>query len=207
MSKIYLPFILLTLITLTGCGQKPNITNPETSSEQTVEKFDPTLACSYLCDRKIPELCSDYISEQADLELNLDGTIFESLSCQLSCEADWDEVTIGCLSFADDCAQISNNEPHCIDDSLEPNEEQNDPSIKTGCPKVCENYALCASFGDDVTPQDIDDAFASCMEECGNWSKQSRDCIANNPIYVPSDCTEQTACMLPEVREMLNRKN
>lgn len=207
MKKLPFLSVLIALLLLAGCGPKPAALNPETApqpnQEQDGEEFDPALACSYLCERKIPELCEDYIAEQSALGLNLDETIYEESSCQLSCEAEWDEATIACVTDADECAQLSNDAPNCIDDSEEDGET---PPRPGNCVRACENYTVCVSYGDDISPADIHDAFASCMEVCGTWEKSAIDCLANTSIIRPGDCAAQTACLLPAVNNLMNKR-
>lgn len=64
------------------------------------------------------------------------------------------------------------------------------------CDKACDNYALCAGYGDDMTAQDVDDAFASCMEECAGWEKTNIDCMAKVIVRNPEDCGPVSLCGL-----------
>jgi len=203
MKKIYLPLILAALIMLSGCGQKQTATNPTPDPGQNTEQDNHSLACSYLCELKIPDLCADYMAEQTEQGFNFENTIFEDATCQLMCEAEWDETTIGCMSFADECAQISNDAPHCIDDDTE-GDTAADPNMPGACAKACNNYTKCVSYGEDITPQDINDAFDSCMQICSTWDKSARDCVTNTAIKSPGDCAAQTACLLPAVKNLMN---
>lgn len=71
------------------------------------------------------------------------------------------------------------------------------------CDKACENYALCASYGDDVTAQDVDDAYATCMEECMGWEQENITCMAKAVIRQPGDCLTVTMCGLKQYQGMM----
>ncbi len=207
-------FLLLPLLFLAGCSltAKP-ATTPPTSPEQPAatgedSKLDAeqhSLICSHLCSRTIPQLCESEISDAQEQGLSLDERIYDEASCLLYCEADWDETTFACVSDASDCAQLSEQGPYCIDNDGSKEPDDSASVTPKGCFNACKRYSDCARYTEGVGPQDIQDAFDSCMEICPTWTKESRDCIASTPISKPSDCAAQTACILPAVKEMMNR--
>jgi hypothetical protein len=71
------------------------------------------------------------------------------------------------------------------------------------CDKACENYALCASYGDDVTAQDVDDAYATCMEECTGWSQENIGCMAKVIVRNPQDCAGVSMCGLKQYQGVM----
>ena len=73
-----------------------------------------------------------------------------------------------------------------------------DEVISDSCPEACKKYGDCARYTEDVTEQDIQDAYDSCMEECVNWSKETVICINKKPIKKPLDCRDLSFCALPE---------
>lgn len=192
MQKTFFSSVLFLLV-LSACNQAPEIPTiqPETENIQA----DQATQCSYLCGRKIPELCADGI-EAAKTEgtFNAEG-IFDELSCQLFCEAEWTEATIACVSDADECAQMMDSAPYCMENSADDTDKELPPA-DIGCPKACEKYKKCASYGDDISPADLEDAYASCMEVCATWNKSVSDCINQYPINTPADCGPMTACAL-----------
>ncbi len=56
------------------------------------------------------------------------------------------------------------------------------------CNKACLNYKACTSFTEDITPQDLEDAYTTCMEECTTRSKTTIDCMSQASIQTPGDC-------------------
>lgn len=126
----------------------------------------------------------------------MENWVLEETSCQLLCEASWDEKTIGCISDADICAQISENEPYCTDDSEEPEEENNDEKLANKCVNACNNYVDCVEYWDWISQQDKDDAFDSCMQICPKWSESARKCVVDAKIRNWNDCLTQTRCIL-----------
>lgn len=72
------------------------------------------------------------------------------------------------------------------------------------CDKACENYALCASYGDDVTPADVDDAYATCMEECAKWESENISCMAKATVHNPQDCLAVTMCGLNQYQGLID---
>jgi hypothetical protein len=205
MKKIFFLLSLSFTILLAGCGNEKKISGNSPASEIDNWQPDQGLICSHLCGRKIPEMCENEIEELTTNEIDPNGLILDDASCQLMCEADWSEATIACVSEADECAQLSSNDPYCIDDTQDPSEADINDPLPGNCVKACENYTHCAAYGDDVTLQDLDDAFVSCLEFCSTLDGQSRNCLASTIIRKPNDCAAQTACILPDVRELLDR--
>lgn len=73
-----------------------------------------------------------------------------------------------------------------------------DEVVSDSCPEACKKYGDCARYTEDVTEQDIQDAYDSCMEECVKWSKETVICINKKPIKKPLDCRDLSFCALPE---------
>ena len=184
---------VLCLFVLSACSQSPEI--PAIQPEMENTQADQATQCSYLCGRKIPEICENEIETAKTEGTFSEESVFEEISCQLMCEAEWTEKTIGCVSNADDCAQIMDSSPYCLENA-EDDSEKELPPVEAGCPSACEKYKKCASYGDDVTQTDLEDAYISCMEVCATWNKSVSDCINQCPINTPADCGPMTACAL-----------
>src|SRR3989339_268510 len=156
-------FLFLCAAALSGCAAKnPGISTPAPSAPA----FESTQAqiCGTMCERIIPELCKTEIEDYTVSGQSLDESIMDPLSCQLMCEAEWDEKTIGCVTDADECAQFFSSAPYCMETAEEGEPAAVDKKTAGSCDEACRNYATCASYGDDVTLADLDDAYASCLE-------------------------------------------
>ena len=60
--------------------------------------------------------------------------------------------------------------------------------VSDKCSDACQRYKDCAAYGDDATPADLNDAYATCIEECATWPKDMVKCINAVDIKVPNDC-------------------
>lgn len=196
-------FLALCAAALSGCAAKnPSVSTPAAPSAPA---FEPTQAqiCGTMCERIIPELCKSEIEDYTASGQSLDESIMEPLSCQLMCEAEWDEKTVACVTDADECAQLSSSAPYCDDMAEDDDSAAVDKKTAVSCDKACRNYVVCASYGDNISQADLNDAYASCLEICGTWTAEQRSCMSRTAINRPSDCAAQTACILPAVREMM----
>ncbi len=73
--------------------------------------------------------------------------------------------------------------------------------ISDKCSDACQRYKACAAYTEDATPTDIQDAFDTCMEECGSWPREMVKCINSYEIKAPNDCVEFLNCHLPQFYE------
>ncbi len=83
-------------------------------------------------------------------------------------------------------------------------EETKEPAkkvISDKCSDACQRHKHCASYTEDVTPADLNDAYATCMEECPTWSKKIIKCINATDIKTPNDCVSFVQCQLPQFYE------
>jgi len=77
-------------------------------------------------------------------------------------------------------------------------DEKEPEIISDSCHDACQKYKKCASYGDDISAEDLQDAYDSCFEECQEWSKETIICINKKAIKIPNDCLNLTRCALPE---------
>lgn len=81
-------------------------------------------------------------------------------------------------------------------------EEETPPKkISDKCSDACQRYKDCASYTEDVTPADLNDAYDTCMEECPTWPQEMVKCINAIDIKVPNDCVSFLQCRLPQLYE------
>lgn len=80
-------------------------------------------------------------------------------------------------------------------------EESAPKPVSDKCSDACQRYKSCASFTEDVTPADLNDAYNTCMEECATWPKEMIKCINAINIKVPNDCVSFVQCQLPQFYE------
>ena len=80
-------------------------------------------------------------------------------------------------------------------------DEENKKVISDKCEDACGRHKKCASFTEDVTPTDLNDAYVACMEECVTWPKEMVRCINALDIKVPNDCVSFVQCQLPQLYE------
>jgi len=77
-------------------------------------------------------------------------------------------------------------------------------AVSDKCEDACARYKKCAAWPDDATPEDLADAYDSCMVECTGsetppgWSKKVIKCINAVEIKKPNDCVVFVNCQLPE---------
>lgn len=80
-------------------------------------------------------------------------------------------------------------------------EGENKKIISDKCEDACVRHKKCASFTEDVTPTDLNDAYIACIEECITWPKEMVKCINTLDIKVPNDCVSFVQCQLPQLYE------
>jgi hypothetical protein len=77
-------------------------------------------------------------------------------------------------------------------------------AVSDKCEDACARYKKCAAWPDHTTPEDLADAYDSCMVECTGsetppgWSKKVIKCINAVEIKKPNDCVVFVNCQLPE---------
>ncbi|HRY36730.1 MAG TPA: hypothetical protein P5230_02515 [Candidatus Magasanikbacteria bacterium] len=77
-------------------------------------------------------------------------------------------------------------------------DEEKKKVISDKCSDACQRYKDCASYTEDVTPTDLEDAYNTCMEECPTWTKEIIKCINAVDIKKPNDCVSFVQCQLPQ---------
>jgi len=199
--------MLLSLLILTGCVSGNNFKSAgNTNINQQPDGEEPDMAtiCSGLCGRTVQDLCKDEIEDMKASGQSLDDSIMDEITCQLMCEAEWTDDTIQCVSAADDCGQLLNESPYCMETEAQDGDEEaaNQP-LPGNCDRACRNYAKCTGYGDDISPADQEDAYRTCLQVCPTWTDTQRNCVTNTKIDAPADCLAQTACVLPAAREMM----
>lgn len=194
--------VLIGCVIIGGCASnQQNIQTPipptpveQNTNTETIDESGPdrSTICGWVCDN-IQNICKDDIENASSLGRNLQDGILEVTNCYLQCETNFDEKTIGCISDADNCSQIMDGEPFCIDDTEE--DVPND-SVPDNCVSACNNYVDCVQYWDWISQQDKDDAFDSCMQICPWWTDAVRRCVVNTKINEWGDCLTQTRCVL-----------
>lgn len=79
--------------------------------------------------------------------------------------------------------------------------EINKPKIVSDkCEDACKRDKICNSYTENVTKDDLEDGYNTCMEECLNqsWSKSMIKCINSIEIKNPNDCVKFVECRLPQ---------
>lgn len=201
MRKFYFLFLLLAVSFLSGCGGKTAVAPADPNDNILPE--DTAIECEALCADNIQSLCREEIESAIADGANLENSILDESYCQLACEAEWNESTFDCVDGADDCAQFINTSPYCLETEIDDEEALLNNPQPGNCDKACRNYAKCAAYGDDVRQADLDAAYESCNEICAAWTDKTRDCVANTSINKASDCAAQSACVLPELKNMM----
>jgi hypothetical protein len=208
MKKTFTILTLVSLLALAGCVPTGNIVpaGNSTSNQPPQDEAGPDMAtiCSGLCGRTIQDLCRDEIEDMKASGQSLDDSIMDEITCQFMCEAEWTDDTIECVSAADDCGQLLNASPYCMETEVKDGDAEaaNQP-LPGNCDRACRNYAKCTSYGDDITAADQEDAYHSCLQVCATWTDTQRNCMTNTKIDAPIDCAAQTACVLPAVDAMM----
>lgn len=205
MKKIF--FLLLApLLFLTACGANHQAIVGSESSQNQVEENTPDKAtvCAGMCQNIVQRLCHEEIAANQAVGTDMSESILDEAHCQLACEADWDDAVMTCVDAADQCAQFSDTAPYCLENG-DLSGIPEDGNQGSSCEKACKNYALCAAYGDEITPQDIADATESCRQMCAVWTPEIINCVSSTAINEASDCAAQTACVLPNVRDLMNR--
>ena len=73
--------------------------------------------------------------------------------------------------------------------------------ISDKCSDACERHKDCAAYTEDVTAEDLVDAYNTCMEECPTWPKAMVKCINTTEIKTPNDCVGFVQCQVPQFYE------
>lgn len=187
---IFILNLFLFVALLSGCANRQASESGKSQVNQVNKQsslVDKMTLCSDLCVNKIQSLCADKINQSREKEgLNIGG-VFEVASCQLICEADWDETVIGCVSNSVECSQITNTSPFCVETEVQPKNE-------SFCLSACEKYAKCAGFNQDVTKEEVDEVYKSCAEICKSWSLSVTNCINASSVNTPEDCAQISKC-------------
>jgi hypothetical protein len=200
MKKTLLIFAVALM--LSACTNKTVVT-PQIESGETDVEVDNAIVCADMCETTVQDLCKEEISANQEAGINMEESILDESYCQLACETEWNDDTFECVSAADTCAQFMDTAPYCIENRDTGEEiEATEPG---NCEKACRRYSDCASYTEGVGPADIEDAFESCLQICPSWSDEQRNCVANTVINSASDCARQTACVLPQVKELMGR--
>ena len=80
-------------------------------------------------------------------------------------------------------------------------DEEKKKVISDKCSDACQRYKDCAAYTEDVTPEDLNDAYDTCMEECPTWPKEMIKCINAIDIKIPNDCVSFLNCQVPQFYE------
>ena len=99
----------------------------------------------------------------------------------------------------DEKATICFSRPEAKKEITDEEKAKNEPN----CESVCQKYAVCAGFGDDITEEDQKDAYESCMIECKGWSAEGIACMDEHEIRVPQDCMQISLCGALEYKDYL----
>ncbi|MBU2566267.1 hypothetical protein KKG46_01765 [Patescibacteria group bacterium] len=187
--KIIIPFIFISLVAA-GCGNYQVVVDmdKEQAKQKDIQEQLDNFSCFEFCNYDMLTICPSY----------------EPSTCQKDCESKWPDTIRECMLTADDCNQISQDEPYCedkVDKDLMPKAEVE--TVAEGCPGACLQYKKCAGYGDDITAEDMEYAYESCMETCSTWSPETISCVRSNPISNPADCAVMTACALKEMNKYL----
>ncbi len=154
-----------------------------------------------LPDIKIEVVDSEYIPEMPDININRPGSEVPELSSDVPSLPEIGDLDI-----------IDPNEPIVKITDLEQKitiilqdlkalcqeEDQNKKIVSDKCSDVCQRHKDCAAYTEDVTAADLNDAYATCMEECVTWSKDMVKCINAVDIKKPNDCAAFVKCQLPQ---------
>lgn len=196
--------IMALSLVFSGCGQAPGNTalpkNTETANTaNNNNEPDKAAVCSGMC-ADIQKICAEDIAEGNTQFRDLESGILDETACLIMCETDWDDTTFNCISAADHCSQFSDQAPYCIETE---DDGTDTPSTQTpsDCQTACKNYAKCTGYGDDISPQDQEDAYNTCLQVCATWPDKTRACVAQTAINQATDCLAQTACIIPMARQ------
>lgn len=193
--------IFAVLIILSACTNKKAV-SPEVGGGGGSDEPNTATACSHMCEINVQRVCEGEIADNKANGVDMQNSILDEAFCQLACEAEWDDNTFDCVSAADTCAQFLDASPYCIE-----NGDVGDvtPIEPGNCDKACRRYSDCAAYTEGVGAADIEDAYLSCLELCPTWTDEQRNCVASTVINSPMDCAKQTACVLPQVKELMGR--
>lgn len=205
MKKIFLAgFLSLAIILISGCAPQAKNNQPDNGGGGNENGPDQTaLECAGMCEH-ISKICEEEINETKKLGYSMEESVYDEASCQLFCEADWDDNVKDCVSGADDCIQIVSSEPYCVDTEEEGEIIIFNDNLDKSCDLACRKYAKCASYGDDITAQNIQEAYITCVDECQHWSDTTKKCINKQPINQPADCLPMTICGIKEYQGLIN---
>jgi hypothetical protein len=147
---------------------------------------------------------TDYIPELPEINTGRPGSEVPELTPDVPPLPEIDEINIidpnENIFQMDDCEQKINNILQQLK-TLCQDEESAPKPVSDKCSDACQRYKSCASFTEDVTPADLNDAYNTCMEECATWPKEMIKCINAINIKVPNDCVSFVQCQLPQFYE------
>jgi hypothetical protein len=192
---------------------RPGSEVPElTSDVPPLPDIDPEVLGS-----QVPELSSDvpplpeidmesieYIPEMPKLNPGRPGTEVPELSSDVPLLPEMNEINI--VDPDEPISQMDENAKN-IKDILQALrdlcQEADQPKkvISDKCGDACQRYKDCASYTEDVTSADLNDAYDTCMEECPTWPKEKIKCINTVDIKVANDCVSFVQCQLPQFYE------
>ena len=192
MNKISILILPLALITLfgSGCGQDQTAVDMEKQlqKEKEIQQELDNFSCFDFCNEKMLFVCPDY-----------DPDI-----CQQDCESKWPDTIRECMVTAEDCEQISREEPYCKEkpeNDLMPGKEFSE--LPEGCNGACLQYKKCAGYTEGAGAEDQEYAYESCMQTCAAWSDSTIQCVRGKAINSAADCAGMQACVLKEAGKYL----
>lgn len=200
--KKLLILLPLAILILGGCNKKSNPQVPSSNNQKQEENADAN--CFSICHQKIQDVCLEDIIEIGPEELT-GSSLMDPVFCEKTCLANFTDSTLECLSKITDCDQVLSGGTYCKEAEIPDSEiyDIEEPTTRSGCQIPCEKYKKCASYGDDVTAEDLQYAYISCMETCQTWSDSTITCINQKNINNPADCANLSACALQEYQGYL----
>lgn len=205
MKKILFLFACLAALSACAPQAKQPVEAPSGPEEGQANGQQAIAECLDVCGA-IQSVCRGEITEFKDSGQNIEDTVYSEDGCFFICEAEeWGPETKDCISDAEECEQILNAAPYCIDTSKEDSGPEITEQGAADCRKACLKYKDCAGYTEGAGPQDQEDAYNSCMQECVHWSAPTRSCINSKTISKPSDCLVMTQCALREYQGTISR--
>jgi hypothetical protein len=189
LTKIFLPLLFIILIAA-GCNNGGETLTAEEldKKEAEIQKQLDEFSCFEFCNEKMLFICPDYDAD----------------TCEADCNGKWPDSIRECMVTAEDCDQISAEEPYCkekLDKDLMGDGEAD--TVRPGCAGACDKYKQCAGYTEGAGAQDQEYAYESCMETCPAWSQSTVDCVRSKAIHKAADCAVMTACVLKDARQYL----
>ncbi|HBR80973.1 MAG: hypothetical protein UX09_C0037G0012 [Candidatus Uhrbacteria bacterium GW2011_GWE2_45_35] len=175
MKKLF--FIFPILLIVSGCGWFGVSDN---------EVYNSDSSCLDSCAQKLSMICSEDVS----------------MTCTSICQEQDGDIR-NCLMGLENCEDLVEHSLTCysasanglIDDPLSDNSNQ-----APNCQSVCLKYQTCASYGEDVTASDLQEAYDSCLVECPSWSVAGLVCMDEKEIKAPLDCMQLSVCGAQEYK-------